>query len=229
MYLHSHSENGKEPWHSKDRNNDTKHLKVTANPIRQNAIFHFHVDFENLDEWELGLLCYALRPTDEFRHKLGMGKSIGLGRVRIDPVGLFFIDRQARYKTDHIFETTRYHQAWTDKDNWYHLPKDTYKCECTERANLKPCDSWQDFRDVYFVDTMHEDIKQALELLGDPDKVSAKVHTPQIADKNKDEMERETYAWYGENENHKHKMLLPLYRESQEIPSLTRWHKTHKK
>jgi len=226
MYVHSHRDNGKEPWKSLDDKNN-KHLKVMVNPIRQDATFYFHVDFENLDEWELGLLCYALRPTNEFRHKLGMGKSIGLGTIRIDPIGLFLIDRQTRYQTKDIFKTTRYHQTWVDTKNWP-PPESMYERERTEHElpATKKEESWQDFRDIYFVDTMHEDIKQALELLGNPDKVSAKVHTPQVAGKEKEEMERETYAWYGENENHRHKMLLPLYRESQEIPSLTRWHKT---
>ena len=167
-----------------------------------------------------------MRPTDEFRHKLGMGKSIGLGRVRIDPVGLFFIDRQARYKTDDLFKATRYHQAWVDTKNWP-PPESMYEHECAEMKNIDQLDEdWLVYFHNSFIETMHEDIKQALELLGNPDKVSAKVHTPQVAGKIKGEMERETYAWYGENENHRHKMLLPLYRESQEIPSLTRWHKT---
>ena len=40
------------------------------------------VDFDNLSPRELGLLLYALKPAEGFRHKLGMGKPIGLGGVR---------------------------------------------------------------------------------------------------------------------------------------------------
>ena len=57
----------------------------------------FHVDFDNLDDTELGLLLYALRPKDTFRHKLGLGKRLGLGSVRIDPLAVFYVDRQQRY------------------------------------------------------------------------------------------------------------------------------------
>ncbi|EDN65143.1 hypothetical protein BGP_6669 [Beggiatoa sp. PS] len=90
MYVHNPRENGAEPWKSLDDKNN-RNLKTYVTPVCENTEFYFHIDFNNLNEWELGMLCYALRPTEEFRHKLGMGKSIGLGKVRIDPVG-FMLD-----------------------------------------------------------------------------------------------------------------------------------------
>jgi hypothetical protein len=73
-------------------------LKMSVTPLRRGVAFYFHVDFQNLSGEELGHLLYALRPTAEFRHKLGLGKPLGLGRVRIDPVALCFIDRDACYR-----------------------------------------------------------------------------------------------------------------------------------
>jgi hypothetical protein len=73
-------------------------LKMSVTLLRRGVAFYFHVDFQNLSGEELGHLLYALRPTAEFRHKLGLGKPLGLGRVRIDPVALCFIDRDACYR-----------------------------------------------------------------------------------------------------------------------------------
>jgi CRISPR/Cas system CSM-associated protein Csm3 (group 7 of RAMP superfamily) len=66
-------------------------------PIRRGSRFTFPVRFDNLTRGELGLLLYALRPTAPFRHKLGMGKPIGLGSVRIDVDSVELDDRFARY------------------------------------------------------------------------------------------------------------------------------------
>ena len=114
MYVHNHkTQNGKKPWCSNNENNPKTHkLKTYVTPVRENTEFYFHLDFNNLTEWELGLLFYALRPTEEFRHKLGMGKPIGLGRVRIDIMGILLIDRAQRYRTNDLFHAPRYHTTW---------------------------------------------------------------------------------------------------------------------
>jgi CRISPR/Cas system CSM-associated protein Csm3 (group 7 of RAMP superfamily) len=56
---------------------------VRIRPLDSDQLFQFWIDFENLTEKELGLLLQALRPEDKFAHKLGMGKSHGLGSVQI--------------------------------------------------------------------------------------------------------------------------------------------------
>jgi hypothetical protein len=60
----------------------------------------------------MDLLCFALRPSHLFRHKLGMGKSLGLGTVRIDVDRIDMIDRSMRYLHDDPFSDPRVH--WTD-------------------------------------------------------------------------------------------------------------------
>jgi hypothetical protein len=59
---------------------------------------------------ELEALCYAIRPTEDFRHKIGMGKPLGLGQVRLDPIGLLLIDRRRRYQEK--LGDPRYHEVW---------------------------------------------------------------------------------------------------------------------
>ena len=98
-----------EPWKlPPGQSADSYNAKVCPQQIGN--VFYFHVDFDNLSDEELGLLVYAMQPSPTFMHKLGMGKAIGLGSVRIEPLGLFSIDRATRYSAAG-FSGARYHEA----------------------------------------------------------------------------------------------------------------------
>ena len=98
LYLHHRMQNGSNPWES--RNNEHPNQKNRIRPIKAGLEFCFHVDFVNLTDWELGLLCYALKPNESFRHKIGMGKPLGLGTVVIGIEKLERIDRALRYSPE---------------------------------------------------------------------------------------------------------------------------------
>ncbi|WP_027722142.1 TIGR03986 family type III CRISPR-associated RAMP protein [Maridesulfovibrio zosterae] len=66
-------------------------------PVKKGTVFQTYIDFENCSDAEIGMLLYALRPDEKFRHQLGMGKPYGYGRVKISCKGLMFIDREKRY------------------------------------------------------------------------------------------------------------------------------------
>lgn len=71
-------------------------------PVKPEVRFKFSVQFENLNEMELGALLWALTlPTDsgECCHRLGMGKPLGLGSVKITVSGVECDDRIKRYET----------------------------------------------------------------------------------------------------------------------------------
>lgn len=78
--------------------NDTQH--TSFRPLRSKVCFSFDVHFENLDVCELGVLLWvlALPGPGEYRHKLGMGKPLGMGAVQITSK-LGVTDRRLRYKT----------------------------------------------------------------------------------------------------------------------------------
>lgn len=65
-------------------------------PVRKGTPFTGRIHFENLAPVELGALLYALQLPAGYAHKMGMGKPIGLGSVRITPV-LRLLDVNARY------------------------------------------------------------------------------------------------------------------------------------
>jgi len=81
-------------------------------PLAVGVHFKFRVRFENLRPEELGALLWALLlPGAEgkvYRHKLGMGKPLGMGAVAITPA-LFLTSRTERYA--HLFAEGAWQQA----------------------------------------------------------------------------------------------------------------------
>ena len=158
-------------------------MQVRAQPLRDGLCFQFHLDFDNLTETELGLLAYALRPTPDSRHKLGLGKPIGLGCVCLTPLGLFLINRGNRYGSDPLDTPQRYHYRWVEAtpteaaapSAWL---ADRYPHELAALRNnqLPPFDFpalRQQFRQAML--KLAPDIIDSLELLGENYKQPGKV------------------------------------------------------
>ena len=83
-----------EKWEKNSSNN--KKLLTQIKPLKPYTKFRFKIRFENLSEVELGAILYALNLPNNCRHKLGMGKPLGLGSVKITPK-LFLTNRESRY------------------------------------------------------------------------------------------------------------------------------------
>jgi CRISPR-associated protein (TIGR03986 family) len=73
---------------------ETQHTLLK--PINKGAVFRGRIRFENLSKVELGALLFALDLPDGLAHKLGMGKPLGFGSVKITPK-LYLSDRMKRY------------------------------------------------------------------------------------------------------------------------------------
>jgi CRISPR-associated protein (TIGR03986 family) len=69
-------------------------------PLRAGVEFSFRIRFDNLSDVELGALLWTLQVAgdDRYRLKLGMGKPLGLGALKIESE-LRLLDRAARYAT----------------------------------------------------------------------------------------------------------------------------------
>lgn len=228
FYLHRHGSAGT-PWKTSDEKANPKQ-KSHVQPVKAGLTFYFHIDFDNASQRELSLLCYAVRPTEAFRHKLGMGKPIGLGKVRLDPVGLFFVDRQARYQETSLFEAPRYHGSWIPVGE---KPETWPASYATERQAVGQGTAQFPTFDALcqsYKNTIAPDIRQALELLGDPAKVRSPVHTPHVAGVSGPEMESETYKWFVANDSGsgrgedrieaQQEFLEPLSASSTRLPTL---------
>lgn len=200
FYLHRRGDTGP-PWKTLAPEDALKQ-KSWVNPLKPGLVFYFHIDFESLSQRELGLLCYAVRPTDNFRHKIGMGKPLGLGKVRIDPVGVFYIDRRKRYTDNVLFEARRYHGSWIpdeEKSKSEEWPSSYGREKQAVGGDIAGFPAFDALRQSFII-SMDLDIRHALELLGDPANVRHFVHTPQVAGATGREMEKETYKWFVAND-----------------------------
>lgn len=223
MYLHHRDAKTRKPWETAPGlvNTDAKQ-KSKITPIRDGLSFYFHIDFNNLNQNELLLLCYAIAPDSGFMHKIGMGKPIGLGSVKIHPEGLFIVDRKERYSVEG-FCGNRYHQAWKSEDvKW---PSDRYASELAS-SDSKQMES---VATLAKKNPVQPDIKKAIELLGAIP--SKDVHYPQVQGGN---TEDKLFQWFvandkgsGSNRNGNQiraaeERLKPITKDSEGLPLLTR-------
>ncbi len=233
FYLHRWPHDIADPWKSDPQQMKEPYRRakqqVKVCPVKPRAVFYFHIDFENLSDLELGLLLYALRPSKEFRHKIGMGKALGLGRSRIEPVGLFRIDRIDRYSAAGL-TAPRYGEVWRAGDSnaypWTDdasLP-DRYSREISAAGRpltKSPHEIYSEFGD-----RMNAEIRHALELIGNPASLTAPVHTPLVANQKRED---ETFKWFVANDfgsgkrrkiEAKKKFLKPITIADDKIPTL---------
>ena len=192
--------------------------QVVVEPVSPPAEFWFHVDFVNLSDAELDLLLYAIVPTAEYRHRLGLGKPIGLGRCQIQVAGLFLVDRRERYLAlngDAKWTSEpRYHSGWTDQvmaeciDAIYDMERRATGLTST----LNPSERAKRFRQQ--APPSHAPVLLALEMLGKPDCVLAPVHYPTRDTK---QLEDRLYEWFSIGPND---YLPPLPGHGRHLPML---------
>lgn len=154
----------------------TAEQKCSVEPLMPDKTFSFTVTFENLTNHELGCLLYSLQPAPAFHHKLGLGKPLGLGTVKCAIEKVEILTRHTRYAEDDVFSTVRFHETWTPATDVF--------------AKLH-----QEFRDG-----MNPAVRDAIETLGDPAKVTHPVHYPQVATIPDADLELESYRWFVVNQ-----------------------------
>ncbi len=180
----------------------------------------FSIGFENFSRAELELLCYAVRPHKDFRHKLGFAKPLGLGKVRLDPFGLLLVNRQGRYK-DNALGADRYAALWRADGITDWPPR--YRAEANAQA-ASTCASPADWAAAWSARVAKEapalsETLRALELLGDPARApgDVPVHYPQPMQRGGEtieqyspEMEDKGYEWFQRNQEQAGQYLRSL-------------------
>lgn len=144
---------------------------VVITPIDKNQSFYFNIDFFNLEQGELEQLCAALLPDPHFVHRIGMGKPLGLGSVRLKVNSLEVVDRPQRYLGDQA-DAPRVHQR---------LGQDDIKGLAAAGMSRVP-----------------GSVRRALQLIGNPASVQAPVHYPQIEDSR---LEEKQFQWFTANDD----------------------------
>ncbi len=226
MYLHHRDP---QPWVPEGKGDDKlNRQRSRVKPLRPDLSFVAHLDFDNLTERELGLLLYALRPTAAFRHKLGMGKPLGLGTVEIAPLGLFLVDRATRYgRESDLLAEPRYHAAVLAED-FSAETKTMYPAETLAvESFLADPHSFFTLRESFRAG-MEPAIRTAIELLGDPAAVVAPVGYPRTEAQTANDTKG--YEWFVLNEEYKKfvaQRLNPIAAEgltASRLPLLSRQH-----
>lgn len=110
---------------------DTQHTQIR--PVKAGVCFEFRIYFENLHEHELGALLWALKlpitsDGQECRHKLGMGKPLGLGSVQVE-TQTTITNRCQRY--ERLF--------WND--GWYKAEESLPQTEDNQEPNTAKSES----------------------------------------------------------------------------------------
>ncbi|HET8547015.1 MAG TPA: RAMP superfamily CRISPR-associated protein, partial [Bryobacteraceae bacterium] len=101
FYVHHRDAGQGQPGRTQTPDNPDQ--KMTVRPLTPGAQFRFRIWFENLMDEELRQLIRALRPSPATRYKLGLGKPLGLGTVRLDPSEcMAVIEPSCRYSQDLI-------------------------------------------------------------------------------------------------------------------------------
>ncbi|MBU0500016.1 MAG: hypothetical protein KJ558_04550 [Gammaproteobacteria bacterium] len=169
--------------------------KVRIRPIDVGKEFFFEVDFVNLSQSELESLCASLAPHSTYEHKLGMGKPIGLGSVKIDIVGMYRVDRSARYRQTDFAKDARYAQVW--KPETLSLPSHL-KCEQEAPHDLDSPNPVH-LANAQMAELLGKDkaLFNAILLTGNPKAVKKPVHYPQMAGL---DIERENFKWFVNND-----------------------------
>lgn len=70
----------------------------TVEAVPPGTIFEFTVDYTNLTDDEVALLIFILTLEEPMCHKVGMGKPVSLGSVKIEIIGWKKINRKTRYE-----------------------------------------------------------------------------------------------------------------------------------
>ncbi|WP_374243371.1 TIGR03986 family CRISPR-associated RAMP protein [Zoogloea sp.] len=217
---------GRPPWQSRfDGQEDSGNKRrVRVEPIPAGETFHFEIDFDNLNPTELEQLCATLLPHPAFEHRLGMGKPIGLGSVKLAVEGLLLVDRPRRYAEDEP-NAPRHHRGWRANADagWPdHLQGDSPAAPL-EAAEQPAAQAERAMARV------PADVRRALQLLGNPGAVAAPVHYPQVKDA---QIEKEHYLWFVANDDKNtvggNRHLPRLHADSRCLPTLPRLVKREK-
>lgn len=143
LYWHKNGELRKEDFHDLGWTPDsTQHTSLR--PIAAGVAFAFDLRFENLTMSELGALLWVLRVggRGHYRLKLGMGKPLGLGSVRLESA-LTLSNRYRRYSSLQAewmepADVRKEHDQKFLADIWKHMPeKSELKATSLEEAFIK--------------------------------------------------------------------------------------------
>jgi len=194
-YLHQRQAEGQRRWETARANREkNKDQKNRVQLIRSNVDFYFHIDFDNLNDTELSLLLYSLSPTPEFHHKLGMGKPLGLGSVKLEVMGLFPVNRMRRYTLAGL-RADRYAPASGLQNGMPARYKEETEAPRSETNQIETSRNM-----MLNSDLVPPNVRQILSLLGDYANAPAAADVSYPLTESQHSPESEHFKWFVSNE-----------------------------
>ncbi|WP_019606014.1 hypothetical protein [Teredinibacter turnerae] len=220
----------KEPdWVEQQANSERQDLRMQANPMAAGNTFYFPIEFDNLTKPELTLLLYAISPQPHFKHRLGLGKPLGLGMVELAVERLMIIDRSSRYSVSALCEeqgtpTPRYSEVYSGSSaNPSSELEAQFPLEYNTRAPEKPLSDWYNEEQLGSEHSLID--KSSLSILrklGDEKMLNPNfgVHYPRSTN---EPGEQKSFKWFVDNQNPAKQQFLPAVsaNENDELPPLS--------
>jgi CRISPR-associated protein (TIGR03986 family) len=184
--------------------------------MKKGEKLYFHLDFNNLSWEELSLLEKSIHPDEKFCHRLGLGKPLGLGSVKLKICGIFLIDRTERYKK---LSQPRYTRAYAI-DHWSAELKERYPLEnsAVENSINTPI--------VYSDKLIDQETLNYLCQVGNPENTKHQVTYP-FSQKTNNQTPKH-YEWFVENDKRNNSknnanvspQTLQVLKEGGDLPTL---------
>lgn len=199
FYRHHGHAGDQEYWLDRTREYVARTEPSEQNRTLQDALppgakFTFSVDFENLAPVELGALLWSLQLEGEQFHRIGLGKPLGFGSIRISVAGVFILDVVTRYQSDKASGSEPAGEAAQEK-----------LVQCFKAAVSKAYA--KDFAQVGH-------IRDLLTLLSEP-RLNLPIHYPRATmQPNK---EGKNYEWFVGN-NRRQRLVLELPEQEKGLP-----------
>ena len=130
MYWHHEDDVGIDKIRESDKGKIKDHRTqfTRIKPVKTGATFIFRIYLENLHDHELGALLWVLTLPGEsgknYYHKLGMGKPLGMGTVKIESK-LYLSNRFNRYNL--LFDGARWAESMSEDEELHHFIDDFEK------------------------------------------------------------------------------------------------------
>ncbi len=182
---------------------------MRCRPLNKDVTFTFDIQFENLSPVELELLLKSLVPSDNYVHRIGLGKPLGLGHVKLSVTDIVLRNRKQRYTPEGLDSDNE--QSFNIDGIYPYLKT----LATTEEKPLVPLINERALKHICALNNVD---LQAVNSERFPP-----VCYPFLTEKGQSAYnEEEGFAWFGENDDEEdnHRQNLKRLWETGEIPTL---------
>lgn len=96
FYLHQKKAEEKEEYTRVGNNKDDQNRTI-RDALKPGATFKFTIEFENLAPVEFGALLWSIEMENDMFHKIGLGKPLGFGSVKLSIINISTLNVKERY------------------------------------------------------------------------------------------------------------------------------------